>query len=427
MADCHLGAFGRNPTLREYNLKAFEKAVEVSIERRVDFIIIAGDLFHNPHPDMDIVNRAVRALMEARKKGIRIYSVYGSHDFNISKASLIDVLESAEVFRKVVHYLEDEGSLEHVDDPSGVSIAGLSGRKNRMDASYYEELDFKEPEGDSIFVFHTPIAELKPVDIHEEKTVPLSSLPSGYNYYAGGHIHRKIEGEKDGKPLLYPSATFGSSYTDLEKDIARGFYLVDDWEYEYVTIDVCKFLRISVDGEARTSVEVEEDLLEKSGKKVEGNVVLLKVDGTLSEGVPEDIDFSEIRRRFEENGAETVYLNRRNLEGKDLERISIKVEEEHEIEEKLIEEYGTPEGVSDSFAGKLLTRLKEEQKEGETNTDYNDRIWKGVWDLICNMEEFDDKDGRKSGIRLEKTEKEEVSSEEREGQFSLSDFGGDEK
>ncbi|MFO7991307.1 MAG: DNA repair exonuclease [Thermoplasmata archaeon] len=425
IADCHLGAFGRNPTLREYNLKAFEKAVELSLERNVDFIIIAGDLFHNPHPDMDIVNRAVRALMEARKKGIRIYSVYGSHDFNISRASLVDVLESAEVFRKVVHYLEEEGSLAHVEDPSGVSIAGLSGRKNRMDASYYDELDFKEPEGDSIFVFHTSIAELKPVDIHEDRNVPLSSLPSGYKYYAGGHIHRKIEGEKDGVPVLYPSTTFGSSYTDLEKDINRGFYLVDDWVYEYVNVDVCNFIRIHVNGEARTSAEVEEELLKKSGETIDGDVVLLKVVGTLSEGVPEDIDFSEIRRRLEDNGAETVYLNRRNLEGKEVERISVRGEQEHEIEEKLIDEYGTPEDVTQEFAGELLGRLKEEQKDGETNTDYSNRVWNDVWELIQNMDKYEEEGGTNVEERGTKTKENNSSGKERKGQFSLSDFGGD--
>ncbi|MFW6141187.1 MAG: metallophosphoesterase, partial [Candidatus Saliniplasma sp.] len=67
IADCHLGAFGRNPTLREYNLQAFERVIEKSIQEEVDFIIIAGDLFHNPHPDMDVVDRAVKSLVKARK------------------------------------------------------------------------------------------------------------------------------------------------------------------------------------------------------------------------------------------------------------------------------------------------------------------------------------------------------------------------
>ncbi|MFW6376300.1 MAG: metallophosphoesterase [Thermoplasmatota archaeon] len=453
IADCHLGAFGRNPVLREYNLKAFEKAVEISIEREVDFIIIAGDLFHNPHPDMDIVNRAVKSLMKARKNGISVYSVYGSHDFNISRASLIDVLESADVFKKVVHYLDDEGSLEHVKDPAGVSIAGLSGRKNRMDVSYYQNLNFKEPDDESIFVFHSPITEMKPADIHEEKTVPKSSLPEGYKYYAGGHIHRKLVDYKEGVPIVYPGPTFGSSYTDLEKDIHRGIFIVDDWEKKYVPIEVAEIKREIINADGWTIDELEDELLKLSEKDFVDDVVLLKVKGTLIEGYPEDIDFNRIRKRLEENGAETVYLNRRNLEGKETERIKVKQEKEEELEERVLNEYTSPDNVPVQFAEDLLTVLKEKQKEGETKSDYENRIWEESWHILQNIDDYrgeaEDKENeieskgekeeaedrsedeikeKSSENKREETEDQENKKEalkEVKGQITLSDFGGD--
>ncbi len=462
IADCHLGAFGRNPVLREYNLKAFEKAVKISIDRNVDFMIIAGDLFHNPHPDMDVVNRAVQSLMKARRNGISVYSVYGSHDFNISRASLIDVLESADVFKKVVHYLDDEGSLEHVTDPTGVSIAGLSGRKNRMDVSYYQNLDFKEPDDESIFVFHSPITEMKPADIHEEKTVPKSSLPEGYKYYAGGHIHRKLVDEKEGVPIVYPGPTFGSSYTDLEKDIHRGMFIVDDWEKEYVPINVADIKREIIIADGWTIDELEDELLKLSEKDIADDVVLLKVKGTLTEGYPEDIDFNRIRKRIEENGAETVYLNRRNLEGKETERIKVKQEKEEELEERVLNEYTSPDNVPVQFAEDLLKVLKEKQKEGETKSDYENRIWEESWHILQNIDDYKERaeekeDEVKSEIESEvdeekdskeqkegteekeiETKREEVekkveenqedkSNEQKKnkGQITLSDFGGD--
>jgi len=388
IADCHLGAFGRNPVLREYNLKAFEKAVDISVKKDVDFIIIAGDLFHNPHPDMDVVNRAVRSLMKARRNGISIYSVYGSHDFNISRASLIDVLESADVFKKVVNYLDEKGSLKHVKDSSGVSIAGLSGRKNRMDVSYYQNIDFKEPKEGSIFVFHSPITEMKPADIHEEKTVPLSLLPEGYDYYAGGHIHRKLVDDKEGVPVVYPGPTFGSSYTDLEKDIHRGMFIIDDWEKEYVPINVAEIRREFIDAEEWTIDELEDELLELSGRKVEEDIVLLKVKGRLSEGFPEDIDFQRIRNRYEDNGAETIYLNRRNLEGKDTQRIKVKQEKEEELEERVLNEYTSPDNVPVQFAEDLLHVLKETQNDGETKSDYENRIWEESWHILQNIDDY---------------------------------------
>ncbi len=408
MADCHLGAFGRNPDLREYNLRAFEEAVDICIEREVDFIIIAGDLFHNPHPDMDVVNRAVKAMIEARSHGIRIYAVYGSHDFNISKASLIDVLESAQVFKKVVQYLHDEGKLSHVVDPTGIYISGMSGRKNRMDAGYYDSIDFQEPEGDAIFVFHTPIAEMKPVDIHEAETVPMSSLPDGYKYYAGGHVHRLLEHTKDGAPVTYPGATFGSSYTDLENEEHRGFFIVNDWTPEYIELDPYGIRREEVDATGMKIRELEEKLSALGSEGISEEILLLKVHGELTEGVPEDIDFNEVKRSLEKAGAKTVFVNRRQLSGKNLERIKVREESTEKVEESLLEEYGTPEGVDISFAGQLLSILKSEQADGERKDDYEGRLWSDAWALI-------------SGVKIGKAPSEKGTS----GQVSLIDFGGE--
>lgn len=42
MADLHLGGW-REDTLREVGIKAFEKAIDISIDENVDFILISGD------------------------------------------------------------------------------------------------------------------------------------------------------------------------------------------------------------------------------------------------------------------------------------------------------------------------------------------------------------------------------------------------
>ncbi|MEF8873817.1 MAG: metallophosphoesterase [Candidatus Thermoplasmatota archaeon] len=430
IADCHLGAFGRDPKLREYNLEAFEKAIEISIERNVDFIVIAGDLFHNPHPDMDVVNRAVQVLMRAREKNIRIYSVYGSHDFNIAHASLIDVLESAEVFRKVVNYLEGENKLTLQEDPSGVSIAGLSGRKNRADVSYFKRLDFSLPEKDekSIFVFHTPIAELKPAEIHEERSVPVSSLPEGFDYYAGGHIHKKIVDEE--RSIYYPGPTFGASYTDLERN-DRGFFIVDDWETEYVAFEEPKIVLKRIDADGLKVEELEERLKDLYEEEMEGDILLLKVKGTLAQGEPSNVDFNRLKRKLKERGFETVYLNRRELEGKELERVKVKEEEEGKMEQRLLEE-NIEEEWAHKFGADLLDILKVEKKEGETDSDYESRIWEEAWELIQRRDEYDkgevkeiekDADDKKSDEGRE--EKEQASRQKSDGQISLTDFGGE--
>jgi len=52
LADCHIGSW-RDPKLREVSTKAFIKAIDLSIEKNVDFIIIAGDLFNTSLPSVE--------------------------------------------------------------------------------------------------------------------------------------------------------------------------------------------------------------------------------------------------------------------------------------------------------------------------------------------------------------------------------------
>jgi len=103
ITDCHLGAW-RNPRLKEINIKAFQKAITICVEERVDFIAITGDFFDVNVPDLDHVKRAVDILIQARKNGIEIYMIYGSHDFSVSSVSIIDILHSAGLFIKPIKF-----------------------------------------------------------------------------------------------------------------------------------------------------------------------------------------------------------------------------------------------------------------------------------------------------------------------------------
>ena len=58
LADCHIGAW-RDKILKQLNLKVFLTALDLCIDKKVDFIIISGDLFDTTLPDLTIVKKAV--------------------------------------------------------------------------------------------------------------------------------------------------------------------------------------------------------------------------------------------------------------------------------------------------------------------------------------------------------------------------------
>ena len=254
ITDCHLGAW-RNPKLKEINLKAFERAITICIEEKVDFIAITGDFFDVNVPELDHVKKAVEIMRQARGCGIEIYMIYGSHDFTASTVSIVDILHSAGLFIKPVEFeqIRDKIRLKFIQDQKTVfKITGLSGRKSGLDSEYYNLLDMgslESEEGIKVFLFHAPISELTPIDLAHGESIPLSLLPKGFKYYGGGHLHRRIEHKHDdGKSMIiYPGPLFGSTFTDLEDTAEgekRGFYIIN-YDNDNETIRA-KFIEIKI-------------------------------------------------------------------------------------------------------------------------------------------------------------------------------------
>ncbi len=387
IADAHLGAFSKNPPLRDLNVRAFEVAIEKSIEEKVDFILIAGDLFHNPIPDMDIVRRAVETLKMAVDEGIRIYAIYGSHDFSAGSTALLDVLASTGLFRKVVNYrVENELlQLEPVVDETGVSMVGISGLSSAQEIEYFEHLDRKQLESipnPKIFVFHTTISELKPAYIPEKYALPKSMLPRGFDYYAGGHLHERIESHVDGAPLIYPGALFGATYNDLDIIKDRGFFIVEDFKQRYVSVKVCDFHKEMVKADGLSAKELEEKLLRISKQDFQGKVVILKVKGKLRSGNVGDIDFHKIRENIRGTAIDLL-LNTYGLSSAERKTLNVVGETAQEIENEAFEKI-SKYGIETTR--RVFEILKEKKQEGMTENDFLSKLTSEIYSVIDDME-----------------------------------------
>ena len=101
MADCHIGSW-RDPKLKDISTEAFIKAVDKCILEKVEFILIAGDLFNTSLPRLDNLKTVVTQFRILKNKNIPVYIVPGSHDYSPSGKTMLDVLEEAGLFVNVV-------------------------------------------------------------------------------------------------------------------------------------------------------------------------------------------------------------------------------------------------------------------------------------------------------------------------------------
>jgi exonuclease SbcD len=410
LSDTHIGAF-RQPVLQNLVIKAFSKAIDICIERKVDFVVVSGDLFDSNIPDMALANSAVRKIREARDRGIQFYVVYGSHDFSPTQTSIVDLLESAGLFKKVTKGKIEEGKLVlefHTDERTKAKLCGISGRRLGIEKEYFEILnreDLEREKGFKIFVFHGAVSEYKPEYLAEAESVPLSTLPKGFGYYAGGHIHEKFLAKELGYNIAYPGTLIGADFRDLEKNAKgqeRGLFIVTFSEkvenIEFVPISVCDYELIEYDANGKNAVSVQNDLLEIVGRvKPAGKLVLVKVAGVMSGGKTADIDFQHIRRIIKDRGALEVFLNYQKLSSKEYAAIKVAGEDVHEIEDRLFKENIGKVKVSDpklkgesgiKLSRELLNVLKEAKKENEAKSIYESRIISEAVDTLRIKEAF---------------------------------------
>ena len=153
MSDVHLGAF-RDPILQKLQLDCFKKAIDVCISETVDFILICGDLFHVGIPDLGIVREALKSMKKVQDLGIPIYVIYGSHDYTPTGTTVIDIIDTAGVIKKIVkgEVIEGKLKLDFFNDPkTGVKLVGISARKIGLERKYYEILDRESLENEEGF------------------------------------------------------------------------------------------------------------------------------------------------------------------------------------------------------------------------------------------------------------------------------------
>ncbi|MBM5805862.1 MAG: exonuclease SbcCD subunit D [Candidatus Verstraetearchaeota archaeon] len=391
MADLHLGATS-DPRLRELELKTLERAFDRCVEEGVDFVVVAGDLFHVNVPDLAVVRDSVRIFVKFVATGRRIYVVYGSHDFSPNAASIIDILDEAGVIVRVGRPSSVEGRLRPgvvKDERSGALLTGISGRRASLEREAFENLDreyLSSLEGFKIFVFHTGLDEVRRENERFEG-IASTDLPRGFDYYAGGHIHRRVEVVK-GARVVYPGPLFTGWGADMEATVKgerRGFYIVEggrEVRTRFVDLTAFEGVYEEIDATGLSSSSVNERLKALVQRlDARDKVLVVKVFGELASGRTSEVDFASFRDALTRKGAIYLHLSRNQLRAREVAAVTVGGEESSEIEERVLKELAGTVRLKEprlregsvTLAKDLLAQLRVAKREGETEGDYEAR------------------------------------------------------
>ena len=369
LADVHLGGWKQQP-LQDLNFQSFKKALDTCISERVEFVLIAGDLFDSPYPSIEILKETFAEFKKLSEARIPCFIIAGSHDYSVSGKTFLDVLEKAGFCKNVTDVEEREDAL--ILNPTifkGIAIYGYPGRKSGLEVKDLRRVKLNDAPGMfKIFMLHTTIDKAK-------GTLPIDSIETDFlpkvDYYALGHLHIDFQHEN----FVYPGPIFPNNFAELE-DLHYGrFYIVDTESGSLKRIELKLKGIEAIEINIKDSISATEKIISEINKReVEDKIILLRVRGELEEGKTSDIKFQEIEEAAKRKKAYFLLKNTHDLRVKE-EELEIEIKETENIEEETIKVYTeqNPSELNDLITS-LINSFSIEKQEGETAENFTNRL-----------------------------------------------------
>jgi DNA repair protein SbcD/Mre11 len=304
-ADLHLGyaQYGLEVRRQDFD-NAFMEIVDRTLELKPDFMIIAGDLFHQARPSNVTLENTIKSFKRLRDAGISVLTVDGSHDLapNSITSTILYPLDSAGL---IYHLPRHEGACWR--KPGTCYVYGIPNFRSRRktEECLPEFLKQNPPNPDpqvgNICVFHgaVDLPTVKPPYIEAE--LPPDLVPDGFGYYAAGHVHQRFLGKFKSGYLAYSGSAETVSYD--EATYCKSFYHVqvnEKGEFQPQVVELSSPRRFVVLEQVFEGVNAHK-ITEAAVAQVreadeEGAIIIPVLKGTLpAEASRSEIDVSHIR------------------------------------------------------------------------------------------------------------------------------------
>lgn len=386
IADCHLGGW-RQEELESLNFKSFQKAIDISISEKVDFILIAGDLFDSAYPSIEILKETFAEFKKIKEANIPTFIIAGSHDFSVSGKTFLDVLEKSGFCKNVEKWeVQEDGKIKLFPTMhEGLAIYGYPGRKSGMEIEDLKKVYFESVNASTIFMLHTTIKDVVgdiPMESLEKEKLPLA------DYYAFGHIHKRFNQELRNSRYVYPGPTYPNNFQELVDLKCGSFNIVtmnggiSKSESILLPIKEVVYLEIELDNGLTATQKVIEEL---DRQNLKDKITLLRLKGTLKKGKTGDIHFQEIEDFVKKKGAYSFLRNISKLKIPETEfkAYSGNTDNVEFLEREIIKEYSKENpNIFDQYLPRLMNALSIEKNEDEKSKIFEDRLFGELKEIL---------------------------------------------
>ena len=239
---------------------ALDNLVKTAITKKVDFILLVGDLFDNERQSLKAQIKLKKAFEELKRHGINVYVSYGNHDFLNGNRYPVTYPDNVYIFNteKLNHFTFNK---------KGKAVANIYGFS-------YENRSIKQNKSSEFRVrnqdvpFHIAMLHGSLYSNTEHDTYApfyLQELADkDFDYWALGHIHQR-EQLKSHPPIIYPGNTQGRN---RKESGARGCYHVilseGKADATFIPTQAIAFNTLTVDVSACSEPHVLEEVIQRS-------------------------------------------------------------------------------------------------------------------------------------------------------------------
>ncbi len=251
VADLHLdspfkGVTAKNPTvadpLRSATFQAFDALIDLCIERAVQFLVVAGDIYDGEDRSLRAQLRFHDGLVRLAEKNIATYVVHGNHDPYDSRSQALEWPAGVHIFG----YRAVE-SVPFIREGATVAvISGISHAKKNETENLARRFRRRGSEPFHIGLLHCTVGSHTGHDPYAPCRLS-ELLEVEFDYWALGHVHEK-HALDNRSTVLYPGNTQGRSFREKGE---RGCHIVTVEDgavgrVEFCALDAIRWAEIDV-------------------------------------------------------------------------------------------------------------------------------------------------------------------------------------
>ena len=223
---------------------AWDSAISGMIADGVDAVVIAGDLFYEPHPSYRALAHALSGLRRLSDAGIPVYVIAGNRDSDDASGDVPYAMLAHQPDAGIYVHSEPYQTYQLLQEPNIV----LHMVSHHMHDENTEVMKQVVPVDGAINIFTTHGTVIDPdrkeriklPDTIREKVISDIFLNEGWDVMMLGHLsERQWVGSPEDK-VFYNGSLIRRGFADPEGELGRGYTL---WRFDLVTGEVVQELR----------------------------------------------------------------------------------------------------------------------------------------------------------------------------------------